>query len=888
MICNLVSIRRIGCLIPCLLLAASGCKFDDLPLSDLVDSPDAGDDTAYDPGAAGSAPSKPPTPRPPTRYDAGTDYDPRQDDAGTTDPTPYNPDAGSGAADGGVRYTFADTFGITDAGNLVAFERGSGRVESSVPIMGLRDGEQILGADIRPANAKLYALTTLARLYTIDLATGYATLDSTLTADPNDMTAPFDKLNGTSFGVDFNPVADRLRVVSDQGQNLRIQTMTGLTTTDAAINPTSALSAAAYTNNFASACRTRLFVIDGQTGTLSLQDPPNDGKLTRIGQLGDLGYGSVVSFEINTGTDGTDRAFVAVRDAKSTRLFDVNLSSGAASAPRDLYLDSGESLIALSALPPASPPRQNPGDLLGVSESGKLVSFNRAAPGKLCTSAAISGLAGGEQVLGIDVRPADGALYALGSGANLYTVDVASGQASLKSKLIADPLDTTDPFAGLYGSEFAVAFNPVPDRLRVISDQGQNLRIEVNSGATLTDSMLSGGASSATAAAYTNAFAGAKSTTLFALDTSADALVRVGGDPASGGACGPNVDAGNPNCGVVTAIGSLGLGDVSDVNGFDIDPRSGLALAVLSVAGASTSTLYSLDLTTGAAALPSGVANGTIGGGERLRGLTLAANPSLTATALTGDGRLLVFAPNMPSLPSLDIAVSGLQSGEMLFGLDGRPADGKLYALGSSSTLYTIDRSSAVATALAPLAAASGDDNPFVSLDPCDYGVDFNPVADLLRAVSAEGVNLRIVPSARMANAVGDTFTDTFLNPGTPNVVAAGYTNNFAGSTSTTLYVLDTVSDALLTQGGLNGMPSPNTGTLTQIGYLGVDASGNAGFDIVGGHNGLALAALQVGSARSALYSVQLATGAATPFSSDNLIGTDGSAAIVGLAIELK
>jgi hypothetical protein len=108
-------------------------------------------------------------------------------------------------------------------------------------------------------------------------------------------------------------------------------------------------------------------------------------------------------------------------------------------------------------------------------------------------------------------------------------------------------------------------------------------------------------------------------------------------------------------------------------------------------------------------------------------------------------------------------------------------------------------------------------------------------------------------------------------------------------STATTLCVLDVSNDTLQLQGGPNGMPSPNTGTLSQIGYLGLDAQANAGFDIAGGHNGLALAALQTGDARFALYSVQLSSGAATAFNAaDNLIGPEGTAPIVGLSLDLK
>jgi len=863
-----------------LTLAATGCELDEY-LGGL--NPDAGSaDDAGTPDwpdqALAGKPSKPPKPvagsPAPTPPDAGTE--------------PYQPTLDAGAADGGTPIA-PDTFGLTSRGRLISFERASGKLGAAYEVTGLEQDEWIVGADIRPSNGMLYALTDQARLYTIDLASGVAKLDSTLSADPADASEPFSGLRGAKLGVDWNPVPDRLRVVTDQGQNLRIQPATGLTTTDGPINPSATLSAAAYTNSFAAACRTRLFVIDTEARQLFLQDPPNDGRLVPVGPLTGLGHGEVRSLEIQTSSDGVDNALVAVVDGYRTQLFDVNLASGAATRPRELELDDDEVLVALSALLPSGAPTQAPGELLGLSESGRLISFNRAAPAKLCTSNAITGLAEHEHVLGFDVRPADGKLYALGSSAKLYTVEVPSGKASFVSALAADPLDTTDPFQALYGGEFAVAFNPVPDRLRVTSDQGKNLRIQVTTGNTTTDAALSGAAHGTTAAAYTNAFAGAKSTTLFAIDSYADALVRIGGDPATGGACTPDVDANNPNCGVVSAIGALGLGDVTDVNGFDIDSRNGTALAALSLAGASTSTLYSVNLLTGATMLPTGLANGTIGGGERVRGLTLAANPVVTALALTADGQLLTFSPGAPGDLQSQVWISGLQHGETLLGIDVRPLDGKLYGLGSANNVYTLDRTTGAVTLVTTLAAASGDDLPFVMLAPSYYGVDFNPAADLLRAVDSYGDNLRVAPSARGMLRLGDVVTDAQLNPGEPKAVAAAYNNNFAGTTQTTLFLLDLSSDTLQLQGGVNGTPSPNTGTLTTVGYLGVDAMGDAGFDIVGGHNGLALAALLVDDTRSALYSVQLATGAATLFNmTDNFVGVDGTQPVLGLALDLK
>ena len=109
----------------------------------------------------------------------------------------------------------ADVFvAATDGNRLVSFASDSpGNIRSSVAIKNLASGEKVLGLDIRPATGQLYALGSSSRLYTVDRTSGAATAIGS---------APFAiALNGTSFGFDFNPTVDRIRIVSNTGQNLR-------------------------------------------------------------------------------------------------------------------------------------------------------------------------------------------------------------------------------------------------------------------------------------------------------------------------------------------------------------------------------------------------------------------------------------------------------------------------------------------------------------------------------------------------------------------------------------------------------------------------------------------------------------------------------------------
>ncbi len=90
-----------------------------------------------------------------------------------------------------------------------------------------------------------------------------------------------------------------------------------------------------------------------------------------------------------------------------------------------------------------------------------------------------------------------------------------------------------------------------------------------------------------------------------------------------------------------------------------------------------------------------------------------------------------------------------------------------------------------------------------------------------------------------------------------PDVVAIAYTNNYANPADTTLYNIDLGSKGA-------GDPKPaNNGLLTTVGPLTTNAqifTFSGGFDIVGGDDGLAVAALQpMGSSQSTtLYRVAL------------------------------
>ena len=254
---------------------------------------------------------------------------------------------------------------------------------------------------------------------------------------------------------------------------------------------------------------------------------------------------------------------------------------------------------------------------VAITVTNRLIKFNAGQPGRILFSQPVTGLQPGEQVLGIDYRVAKDMLYALGSSGRLYTLD--------EDTAVAKPVG--EPFAArLEGTEFGFDFNPVVDRIRVVSNTGQNLRLHPDTGAVVdanadtpglqTDGKLAYAASDAQAgktpaivgAAYSYNKANPRITTNYALDATAGTLVTQG----SREGVTPTV---SPNTGSLFTVGSLRQSFQNAA--FDIQAVSDIAFASLN-AGSGASRWVTIDLQTGAA-----TSLGTVGGGEAVRAIAL-------------------------------------------------------------------------------------------------------------------------------------------------------------------------------------------------------------------------------------------------------------------------
>ncbi|WP_435598224.1 DUF4394 domain-containing protein [Streptomyces anulatus] len=241
--------------------------------------------------------------------------------------------------------------GLTADQRLVEFtvDRPA-RITDNGRVSGLRGDTKVVGIDFRVQDEKLYGVGDRGGVYTLNTANARATKVSQLTV----------ALAGRQFGVDFNPAANRLRVISNTGQNLRhniddsaapLGTTTDGTLTNPITPPTTAtgVTGAAYTNNdLNAATATTLFDIDTMADRVSLQSPANAGTLAPTGNLG-VNAGPDAGFDIYFSLkQGTNRGFATLNTAGTARLYEVDVLTGAA---RDLGAFSQRRQVTDLALP---------------------------------------------------------------------------------------------------------------------------------------------------------------------------------------------------------------------------------------------------------------------------------------------------------------------------------------------------------------------------------------------------------------------------------------------------------------------------------------------------------------------------------------------------------
>lgn len=250
---------------------------------------------------------------------------------GSYDSTRDNNDCNSSDS---YRRSSLNVVGLTSDQRLVCFNEFSPGTTTTIgTVQGLTGGDtRLIGIDFRVQNSGLYGVGNAGGIYLLDMTNATATLVNRLSV----------ALSGANFGVDFNPVADRLRIVSDNGQNLRHNVNAGgVTAVDAALNnggvAATGIVGAAYTNNdLDPTTNTTLYDLDSSLDQISVQSPPNAGSLVANGKL-TVDATAVAGFDTystirNAVTVNVQSLGVITTADGATKLYSINVPTGKATA----------------------------------------------------------------------------------------------------------------------------------------------------------------------------------------------------------------------------------------------------------------------------------------------------------------------------------------------------------------------------------------------------------------------------------------------------------------------------------------------------------------------------------------------------------------------------
>ncbi|MFG3310057.1 DUF4394 domain-containing protein [Streptomyces wuyuanensis] len=211
--------------------------------------------------------------------------------------------------------------GLTSDQRLVQFRSNRPQdVEEIGAVTGLEEDTTLVGIDYRVQDGRLYGIGNAGGVYTINAETAQATLLHRLEV----------LLEGTHFGVDFSASANRLRIISNTGQNLRHNVEDGNTEEDTDLTVLG-VTGAAYTNNDADPTTdTTLFVIDTNGDQVGVVSPPNTGVLEPTGDLG-VNAALPAGFDIYSSAKATNQGFASLQtNGGTTGFYRVNLLTGEA------------------------------------------------------------------------------------------------------------------------------------------------------------------------------------------------------------------------------------------------------------------------------------------------------------------------------------------------------------------------------------------------------------------------------------------------------------------------------------------------------------------------------------------------------------------------------
>lgn len=572
---------------------------------------------------------------------------------------------------------------LTDNNMLYVFNASNPSMASTpMPLNNIPSGMEVVGMDVRPATGEIYFL---AYNFTTNFAQLFKAADTTFMLTSVGTGIPNFALSG-QVGFDFNPTVDRIRVVSSAEHDYRLHPVTGaLVATDGTIayaatdvnngvNPS--IGSGAYTNSYIGATSTALYNYDDSLNVLTVQNPPNNGVQNTIGSSG-------ISVNWNNPTSDMDiyfnpttmqnMAYFVANTGMSNMdsLYMMNLSTGQLSNPMAINMAVKDIAILIMGNTPVPS-----GQLVhALTTNNNLISFYTGNANHIRSQVALSGLSNGYTLVGMDVRPTDLKLYGLAynsalMSAKVYIINPMTGVATAV---------TADSIANInLNGSVGVDFNPVADRMRVVTSNNFNYRINQLTGLLAandtalnfaTGDMHVGIDPNVATIAYTGSKVGSTATILYAYDDSLNMLLTQ--TP--------------PNAGVLNTKGSSGImvNAVDRTTDMDIYYNHVTKTDVPYFVANTTNNndkLYMMNLTTGAA-----TEVGMIGLGIAIRDIAIQLDSTPMNTALNKVGNQNITSINVfpnPVSTTLQVDVTlkkGSPTTITLFDMTGKMVDKRQY-----------------------------------------------------------------------------------------------------------------------------------------------------------------------------------------------------------------
>ncbi len=540
----------------------------------------------------------------------------------------------------------AQTIYALSGSNLYQFDASDAATTMWVgEITGITAGQVVEGIDFRPLTGQLYAfgydrITQTAQLYVLDPMTAIAT---PVNLTPISLVLGPVGADRLEITFDFNPTVDRIRVMSNRDYNYRLHPVTGAVVfTDLTLQYAAAdiytganpnIVTGAYTNSYVGSTSTTLYDIDATLKVLAKQDPPNNGTLNTIGTLNGGGLKAVSPADLdiyfNPMTQMNEAYLAANANGVPDKLISLDLTTGmgtviAGMIGDGLFIDDIACFID----------RTYP-ELIGtlgyaLNTNNFLLAFDTGNPGIIREAVPVTGITLNQSIVGLDFRPATGELYALGYNnatgeSQVYTLNTTTGVATVVNMI--------PTMLSLGGTQVGVDFNPVVDKIRVVSANNMNYRLNTDGSLLFTDLNVNYNAADINfgmdpmvgAVAYTNSYAGAATTALYVHDNMYNIL----------GLQSP------PNDGLLSTIGSTMLMQNAADPTSDIDiVYDGVINWAYFTGNTGTSTfdkLYQIDLATGTT-----MDMGWIGNGLAVKNIAFPVYNPMRVAGLFGAGKLKV------------------------------------------------------------------------------------------------------------------------------------------------------------------------------------------------------------------------------------------------------